>query len=717
VAEAHLQLTGTRYRCVPYYIAVDEFDPLSRVFLEVLKHERDVGRLVRAFGFTERVVEDVLGDLIRRNKATLVITGNRREVRLLGDAVATPDPQPGNPLEIWQDDATRVILPAHVADQFERFHTSKKVEILSIPPGPGLIDEFRAASDAQLIEMLLLSDDKLRQLSETHTSLDRLKNRHRVRPQTLWLPVINAKIFGQSIPLIVTEAEELPRWVARVWSVALRQHAVGESGDLLGFHAATLSMKDLNDLLGGWRSTARAQAWRASVDDFLSIKPAPRMGYDLHVVREREANLSALLSASCSIELKTPAPNQPGHERISWVTPVLDEARDWTILLLPSSEQIVSLIELLRRRIDSDRNLPSNLILVVSSSHEKVARGKLDTFQKLLGEKRFGTIVLSEWSTAPSVAFSDRAHVLLRYASGSSVIDMYGESIGNEWLGIVQSLKLVPLGDDQAGEMTLLRRLRVRKEPGRESVRIGTGSESRPMYTLPQQLQGFRDVLMMAIVDPDMVSIEPGVPARVASSEKFDSNRSIGEQIPALTEKLGELSRQLELRPNAPYLYWSRLGTHDLLPTLTAVLTEPGRRSVTGEIHFLVSAVRIPDEAPTILELLENAVGQQGWTIHIGLGADRANDCEKELQSLRRRIPSVGLRLWRLPQAVPAHAIVIDNLVFLSVRDWLSTILEQPLDSANVGFAIEGAHLADTLRAAFKWGEELMRPVAAQSEG
>jgi hypothetical protein len=162
--EGHLQLTGTRYRCTPYYVPLDEFDPLTRVFLEVLKSETNVARLVHAFGLTERVVEDVLGDLIRRNKATLVIKGNQREVRLIGESAATPDPQPGDSLEIWQDHATGVILPAGIADQFDRI-PPRRAPILSIPRGPGLIEEFRAASDAQVIEMLLLSDDKLRQLN------------------------------------------------------------------------------------------------------------------------------------------------------------------------------------------------------------------------------------------------------------------------------------------------------------------------------------------------------------------------------------------------------------------------------------------------------------------------------------------------------------------------------------------------------------------------
>jgi len=255
--------------------------------------------------------------------------------------------------------------------------------------------------------------------------------------------------------------------------------------------------------------------------------------------------------------------------------------------------------------------------------------------------------------------------------------------------------------------MLLLRRLRVRKEPGRESVRIGMGDESRPLYTLPQQLQAFRDLLMIAIVDPESVSVTPTGDSPV----KFDSRLSIGSQMPDLVEKLNKLSHELELRPHAPWLYWSRLGTHDLLPTLTAVLTEPRRRTVNGEIHFVASAVRIPPQSPAILDLLEEAVGR-GWTIHLGLGSDRIAECEAELRSLRSRIPSVGLRIWKLPHPVPAHAIVIDDSVFLSVRDWLSTMLEQTLDGASVGFAIEGAHFADTLRSSFKWGQEVMRPVA-----
>lgn len=710
MADARLQLTGTRYSCVPYYVAVDEFDPLSRVFLDVLKSERDVGRLVRAFGLTERVVEDVLGDLIRRNKATLVIAEGRTEVRLIGEAMATPDPQPGSSLEIWQDDATRVILPASIADQFERFHGSANAEILAIQPGPGLIDEFRAAPDAQLIEMLLLSDDKLRQFNEIHTALDRLKNRYRVRPQTLWLPVIKADIFGQSIPLIAAEAEELPRWVSRVWSVALRRHSVGESGDLIAFHGAALSPKDLQDLVEGWRSTARAKAWRASVDDFLDTEPAPRVGYDLRMVREREANVTAILSTACSIKIAAPAPTAPGHDRVSWLTPILDAARDWAILLLPRPEQVSSLIDLLKRRVESDGKLPSNLIVVVPFAEQKVARAKLETLTKLAGPKRFATIMLSAWSFAPSVAVADTARVLIRYESAPRVLDLGGDSIGNEWLGIVQSLRLSTIDGDALEKTTLLRRFRVRKGGVQEDVRIGTGTEARPLYTLPQELQAFRDTLMSAIVDPQsgLLKFTPSE-APPASPPKFDPTKSLGSQMPRMRERANELSRQLELRPEAPAVFWSRLGTHDLLPTLTAVLTEPRRRAVAGDIHFLVSSVRIPEAWPSVLSLIDEAVTAHGWTVNIGLGPEEAAHGEPDLQSIRKRIASARLRLWRLPQPPAAHAIVIDDVAFVSALDWLSTLLDRPLDSASLGFAIEAAHFADALRAPFKWSEELMR--------
>src|SRR6267154_1960020 len=82
-----LRLPGTRYRCVPMYAPADELDPLSRLFLEVLHLEGNIGRLVRAFGLTERVVEDVLGDLIRRNRAALVIKGGVKQLIALDDSI------------------------------------------------------------------------------------------------------------------------------------------------------------------------------------------------------------------------------------------------------------------------------------------------------------------------------------------------------------------------------------------------------------------------------------------------------------------------------------------------------------------------------------------------------------------------------------------------------------------------------------------------------
>src|ERR1700682_3993885 len=115
-----LRLPGTRYRCVPLYLPVDEFDPLSRLFLEVLRYERNLPRLVRAFGLTERVVEDVLGDLIRRNRAALVIHNDVREISVIDDALPNLVHERGETLDVWQDHATGLVLPAWIVDPHSR---------------------------------------------------------------------------------------------------------------------------------------------------------------------------------------------------------------------------------------------------------------------------------------------------------------------------------------------------------------------------------------------------------------------------------------------------------------------------------------------------------------------------------------------------------------------------------------------------------------------
>lgn len=711
-----LRLLGTRYRCLPLYVPVEEMDPLSRLFLEVLRHERSVARLVRAFGLTERVVEDVLGDLIRRNRATLVVQNGIKEIRLLDeDAVPTVVYKPGEILDIWQDHATGMVLPAWIIDPYER----PRVDDGEIPPtetatrsiqsGSTLVEHFTEAPDAQLIDMLIRADDDLRQRDETVEVLDRLSDRYRVRPQAVWLPVIDAAIQGQTIPLIA--ADFIPPWVARVWSVALRRDSFVEPVEEVAFHIASTTEQEGLRVVHGWRTTTLLSGWQGAVERFLSLKPAPMSGYDLREVRERQSAVAAHFLSLGRIELGDDTETTMSG---AWLDPVLKAARHWAVIVLPWIGQVRTTLESFRRRISAGDNIPGTIVIVLpQGSGDTSIR---DDFQAVLGPSRFPAITVRNWPTGgPALAMSDGPEVRLCYGERSPVLKMSGEALAAEWLSLLQSLPaLHPRGSTlEKAEGEPLRALRVRRDPLilSSGANLGISSEAPSVVTAVEELRAFGEGLLTAIVDPVSVARETSGSVSTSVDTAPDRNESLGQQFPILAERHEAILHQLLLSPSPPWASWTRLAVHELLPVFVGVLTEPGRRSVESAIHIFSDGPASAAGWPSVVELLQRATEERGWVVHIVFpreGPDGTDDLGEVVAALRRAVRTPRLRFWRLKQAFPARALVIDDLTFVAGGDWLSAVLRPRHDECDFGFAIESREFAESLRSSTAGATELL---------
>jgi hypothetical protein len=719
-----LRLQGTRYRCIPLYIPAEEFDPLSKLFLEVLRYEHNVSRLVRAFGLTERVIEDVLGDLIRRNRAVLVVQGDVKEIRLLDNAIPTVIHEPGETLDVWQDDATGLLLPAWIVDRHQQQPRRNKgaqdtdAMPLELNSGPLLVEPFLDGPDSQLIEMLLRSDDDLRQRDETFASLDRLTGRYRVRPQTLWLPVLHAEIQGQSIPLIV--AENIPAWVARVWSVALRRESLRSTSEAVAFHVAATTGEEGLRVVHGWRALTRVESWRGSVDSFLNQMPPPISGYDLRAVREKQAALSGLLLSASRVEIIERVRSQG---EIAWLAPVLDTSRSWILLVLPWAEQVRAALDFIRQRVETGGSVPNKVFLVLTPSvpDEQSAAAKA-ALQDLLGATRFGEVIRRGWPIdGPAVALGDWPEVRVQYAVRSSVLQFSGASLAADWLGVIQAL---PARNDERDRLSQeapasdqLRLLRIRRDTThmrqQEEARLGFGAEARSVGTVLDDLSGFGESLLTAIVDPYLLLRDLSESSEIdprAPDLSFDRQRPLIQQVPVLTERRDLLCHHLSLSLAGPWAFWTRLSSHELIPIFAAVLTEPSRRSVEGEIHILASGLGNDACSASVLNLFEQAVIGHGWTIRVGLSRYRGREAgpaaDRVLHELRSHIPSPRLRFWELQRPAPAHALVLDDLVFVAGGDWLQSVLCLT-DRSDFGFALESRYLAESLRACFVGAKEI----------
>jgi hypothetical protein len=224
-------------------------------------------------------------------------------------------------------------------------------------------------------------------------------------------------------------------------------------------------------------------------------------------------------------------------------------------------------------------------------------------------------------------------------------------------------------------------------------------------------------MLVNAIVDPELLIRQyEDLPSTTDDESRgryqLESERPFAQQLPFLSENCEALCHLMSLAPAAPWAVWNRLAAHELIPMLTAVLREPLRRSVEGEIHILSSGVSEGVFAPGFITLLQNAVVGRGWTIHLGVPcavsrAGASDAAERVLAALRTEITSPRLRLQVLLGPPPAPAVVIENLVFIAAQDWLSSLLNRGSERANFGVAIDSKELAESLRACFTGASDL----------
>ena len=694
-----LCLPGTRYRCAPLYLSVDELDPLAAFFLDALRYERSVSRLVRAFDLTDRVVEDILGDLIRRNRAVLVVQDGVKELRRVEDAPESVVHQRGDTLDVWQDHGTGLVLPAWmVAQHSQRPAEAGATQAVIAGGAEGrLIEEFLSAPDSQIIEMLLRSDSQLRQYDNEYALLDRLTDRFRVRPQSLWLPVRNAEVQGRVIPLVASE--HFPSWVTRVLAVGLRRGTAAGGGDV-GVHAALSTDEDGRRRVHGWRAVELVENWQGAVDQFLQQLPPPVSGYDLRQVREQEAPLTSLLHTVARIELVEATVKGPGP----WFAPVLESSREWALMALPNGSSLDVLLGYLQEGAGPERELPSNLVVVLPRSAEARVVETDELLAAAAGPVRFAKAISRDWpERGPALVVGDWPVArLYRHGSGQA-LELAGTGIASECLGVLQSLGPFQEGGESIEQ--LVRRWRVRRTPrqGLDEVRFGVGPDARSAAQLVGDLRAFGESLVTAIVDPELLVQEAaGGGGGRGAAVSVDRSRTIAQQVPSLCERREVLAHQLSLAPSTPWASWVRLSSFELLPSLLAVLSEPRRRAVAGELHVLASDIAPGALSTPVGELLQRAVLQDGWSVSMLVDRpeeSRREATDAEVRAIQERLGAGRLQILAASPNVPVNALVLGDLVFAAGESWLAEVVAARANLA--GFGIESRDLAESLRARF----------------
>lgn len=715
-----LRLGGTRFRCTPLYVPIDDLDPLERMFLEVLHQERSVSRLVRAFGLSERVVEDVLGDLIRRNRAMLVIHDGVKEIAPIENAIPNPIHTRGEVLDVWQDGATGLVLPAWLVDPFERSIRSSNGEskgrasVVTLPPSSPLVEGFSTAPDSQLIEMLIRADPDIWRHEEVDAELDRLVDRYRVRPQAVWLPIIEAHLQGRTI--LQMAAERIPSWAARTWSAALRREVFRDASEELEYHAAATTDDEGQRIVHGWRVGNRLSRWREAIDNLLHMLPPPVSGYDLREIRERGAEIRGLLASIGEIELCDP----PGSiSDMEWLQPVIENSSEWMILVLPNPRDAQHVSGWLQSSFKSGLAYSGRLITVTAED----ALGTIPSkgYEQPDGSSRCDPPAIRRPlpQTWPTIAIGDGLEVRVQFGCGAPVVRFYGEDLVTQWLGVIQTLTTstgaVPT--EEANHSEPLRQLRVRRIP-RSASQAGAfeiNSSTVPVSALIDEISGFEGVLLTAIVDPESVASRSGDKENADSQArgKVDRHKPLIQQLPFLVDQCDEICQKVSLPLRSPGAVWAPISNFEYIPTVTAVLTEATRRSVSGTLHILTNGIVRGGLSQGIVELLKLTCVERGWTVQIGFPRDATKQSVTEtvpekLASLRANVASPRLRLWQLSSAGVVSALVLDDLVFLAVGDWMSVGLGNSMSAKDCGFMVESRDFAENLRLCFQKAKEVL---------
>lgn len=701
-----LRLVGTRFRCTPMYALSEDLDPLAQLFMKVLKNgDQELRNLVGAFGLTARVVEDVLGDLLRRNRATLIIKNGRQAIQLLDDSIPNVALEAGDPLEVWQDHATGLVLPAHLIDRFKR--EGDRVFILKKDENRRLIGPFVDAPDGQLIEMLVSADQELREREESLGTLDRLADRFQLRPQLVWLPVVEANLDSFTVPQI--HADGIPGWVVRIWSVALRNQELQKTDGATDERALySLANLEVQAIVDGWRASARLDEWYSAVRRFLAIRPAPTSGYELRAVRDRHAALSDYFMSVGQVTVRTDIP----HGDLAWILDVMEAAREWLVIVLSRPGDVDALIELLRGREERNEHIPGAVLVIVPEPHYAPDLGQ--KLRKVLNVTRTGDVVCRRQQlNGADIALCEAGLARAQHAASSPPLDFFGDKIAGEFLNMLQSLPL-PENAPRASEHNVsLRTLRMRRSATSvvedDDIRLGEAENAPSIGVAMAAVRDFSGELLNAVVDPDGVHRrDAGLDAEgAADGWTFDSTDSLEDQLPVLAERLEALTASLSVAPRAPWVHWRRLTSYDLLPVVVAALSYPRVQSVAGEIDFLFSGIGQYAMPDAIVGLLKEASTTHGWRIRIGFPPGSARDEKRraQLKALRVQIPDARLEFYAVRSPAPASAILLGDVVFLGNSEWLELTPDVRLAAEKFAFSIEGQGLAENLRNHFDEAE------------
>ncbi len=229
-----LSVPGRSFVCTVRYQSVTPLDDLATFFHEkVLPREQRLSVLLDSFNLPRRMIEDVLGELLRRNFAVLDLV--QKKINPLKPPHPTPEYENGGELKVWQDDYTGRLLPLQKVTPF-LYPSDSRSNCVALRVEEGkTITSFDRMVDTQIISMLRGQDPKIfesiqpRRLDKPQSDALEwepvaLVDKRPLQPTCpLLLPMERASIYGateQDVEYWFVDVPSLPPGLRSRWTNA-----------------------------------------------------------------------------------------------------------------------------------------------------------------------------------------------------------------------------------------------------------------------------------------------------------------------------------------------------------------------------------------------------------------------------------------------------------------------------------------------------------------
>jgi hypothetical protein len=625
-----LRVYGTRYKCVLRYTSVAALDPLAEFVRGVVAKSgrgQRIERLIKSFGLSSRIVEEVLADLVRSNAVRLDLSSLRVIPSAPTAALTSAVYDDRGILDLWQDHSSGAILPASWIGPYSREVPGfASLPALSYDDFPGFLD----AADAHLISFLVRAEPALRYASGGEWRLDRLVHRTQQGSQSAFFPVKVVSVGDQESMYV--EAPGIPAWVTRAWTAAFLRSTASRARVFIGAAAASSDGLDgvqLNPLqhtqlqlhVGRWAESAREQ--------FASIPP-PRSLHDMRGFEQLQGVLQERLLSLAFVELR-----QGDETNLRYA--VRTAKRSILFVLSTVTEP------LLEQLCDAVRGLRDKLDVQILHAATEYASGteSAEHVAEMLREAGIVTVPLGR--IPGNCVLIDGDTVVLAattvLTSNAPAFVLRGHDVGASVLGLVQSLGIGAqrfswaARDDRSGADGAL-----------SSARFG-GEDGSPVKEVLGELRELRRQMIMAMHERRLEDRSESDASRSqsittdgrAKSENETPRIALNESHPSLVRFFESILGKLKARLSegySPFTYVDGSEQHEVLRWFLA--ETPG-----SDDHLRIfSEIGEKIDVEAVYESFRN-LAASGWRITVFHPDDDVTI--KRARLLRESMPDLGI--------------------------------------------------------------------------